>query len=515
MASSAVLGAPTAIRGLRWYICALLFLVTLINYVDRVSLGALAPLLQQSIGWDDAQFGWINFSFALAYSGMFGIAGRLIDRVGVKTGLALGVALWSIACMGHSLVSSALGFAAMRFLLGVGEAANFPACIKAIAEWFPRRQRSLATGLFNTGTNFGAMAQGGLLLIATSLSWRSVFLLVGVLGLLWLVAWLRLYRDPGSHPNLGAEERELIRDGQEPGAAESVRIPWPVLLRHREAWAFLLGKMLTDPVWWFYLTWLPTYLKRDRGISLASTASTLVIIYIAADLGSVVGGWLPGRLMRAGWEPGRARLSVMLLCALALPLSALSSVVHELWITVALISVATAGHQAWSANLYTVASDTFPKPAVASVVGFGGMCGGIGGLFMNLIAGGMLQWLGSYAPLFIFAGVMHPLAWLAIRFLVRGRLQQVTLSTDQGAQPSLLLRRCGLSLLAFGTALSGLVALSWGAILEATRHSVAAAAGGVASGVLVALLGAALLYASREQPAANAPAGARQLSPST
>jgi ACS family hexuronate transporter-like MFS transporter len=491
------------LRGLRWYICGLLFLVTFINYVDRVSLGALAPMLQTSVGWDDAEFGWINFCFALAYATMFPVAGRLIDRFGVKVGLALGVGLWSLASMGHALMSSVVGFAAARFVLGIGEATNFPGCIKAVAEWFPKAQRSFATGVFNTGTNFAAMGQGGMLLIATQLGWRWVFFAVGVLGLLWLVPWLAFYRAPESHPRLGAEELALIQDGKgEDTSEEAERVPWPVLLRYREAWAFLIAKMLTDPVWWFYLTWLPTYLKRERDISLGSAAGTLAIIYFAADVGSVVGGWLPGWLMQRGWKPSRARLTVMLFCALGLPISAFAVAAEDVWVSVALISVATASHQAWSANLFTVASDVFPKRAVGSVVGFGAMCGGIGGLFMNLIAGGMLQWLGTYAPLFIFAGLMHPLAWLALRTLVRGELRPVTFARDHQALGSTLLRWFGASLVLLGAASSALVVVSWKTILEATRNSVAAAAGGVAATVLVGLIGGALLYASRERPVA-------------
>jgi MFS transporter, ACS family, hexuronate transporter len=493
------------IRGLRWYICGLLFLVTFINYVDRVSLGAMAPMLKTSIGWDDAEFGWINFCFSLAYAGMFPVAGRLIDRFGVKAGLALGVGLWSVASMGHALMSSVVGFAAARFVLGIGEATNFPACIKAIAEWFPKRQRSLATGLFNTGTNFAAMGQGGMLLIATQFSWRWVFVVVGILGFVWLGLWLVFYREPAAHPRLSAEEYDLIRDGKtEEASDKSERVPWPVLLRYREAWAFLVAKMLTDPVWWFYLTWLPSYLQRERDISLVSAASTLAIIYLAADVGSIVGGWIPGRLMLRGWTPSRARLTSLLVCALGLPISAFAAAAHDLWVTVALISVATASHQAWSANLFTVASDVFPKRAVASVVGFGAMCGGIGGLFMNLIAGGMLQWLGTYAPLFIFAGLMHPLAWILLRTLVRGELKPVTFAPDRQTLGSGVLRWLGASLLLGGLALCTLVVLSWGAILEATRHSVAAAAGGVAAAVLIGLIGGALLYASREPAVSGA-----------
>lgn len=487
-----------AIRHLRWYICALLFLVTFINYVDRVSLGAMAPLLQSEIGWDDAEFGWINFAFTLSYALMFPVAGRLIDRIGVRRGLALGVIVWSVAAASHSLASSALGFALARFVLGMGEATNFPACVKAVAEWFPKRERALATGIFNTGTNFAAMLQGAMMAIAVAVSWRMAFVAIGLFGVLWLVLWLRYYRSPDEHPQLSAEEASLIRDGQEP-PAQAIHVPWPVLLRYRQAWAFLLGKLLTDPVWWFYLTWLPTYLKRERDVSLTSAAGALAVIYLAADIGSVLGGYLPGLLMRRGWQPSRARLATMLLFALGLPISALAVMADDLWTTVALISIATSCHQAWSANLFTVASDAFPKRAVGSIVGFGAMCGGIGGLLMNLVAGGMLQWLGSYTVLFIFAGVMHPLAWLTMRVVSKGQLREVDLDRrlDLGSNP--LLRAAGLSLGCTGVGLGTLVVTQWESILLATRNSTAAAAGGLASAALVALLGLALVYASRPQ----------------
>jgi ACS family hexuronate transporter-like MFS transporter len=491
-------GALPTIKGLRWYICGLLFLVTFINYVDRVSLGAMAPLLQKEIGWDDAEFGWINFCFALSYALMFPVAGRLIDRIGVRKGLALGVVVWSIAAAGHSLASSAFGFAMARLVLGVGEATNFPACIKAVAEWFPKRERSLATGIFNTGTNFAAMLQGAMMAVAVMISWRVAFIVIGVFGLVWLVLWWRFYRPPEEHPQLGAEEASLIREGQE-ATTQSLHVPWQMLLRYRQAWAFLLGKALTDPVWWFYLTWLPTYLKRERDVSLTGAAGALAVIYLAADFGSVFGGFLPGYLMRRGWNPSKARMLTMLMFALGLPISALAVMADDLWTTVALISVATSCHQAWSANLFTIASDAFPKRAVGSVVGFGAMCGGIGGLFMNLIAGGMLQWLGSYTLLFIFAGAMHPLAWLAIRGMSGRTLKEVDLDHQLDVGSSPLLRSIGLGLVVVGALLSGLVINNWQAILDVTKNSTAAAAGGLASAGLIALLGGALIIASRPQ----------------
>jgi MFS transporter, ACS family, hexuronate transporter len=496
--AAAPLSVSTTIRGLRWYICGLLFLVTFVNYVDRVSLGAMAPLLQKEIGWDDAQFGWINFSFALSYALGFPVAGRIIDRIGVHKGLAIGVLIWSVAAASHAFATTAWGFAFARLILGLGEATNFPACIKAVAEWFPRRQRALATGIFNTGTNFAAMLQGVMLVIAATFGWQFVFLTIGLLGGVWLVAWFKLYRSPEEHPNLGAEEAALIREDQEP-PARALSIPWPTLLRYREAWAFLIGKMLTDPVWWFYLIWLPTYLKRERDVSLASAAGALAVIYLAADLGSVLGGWLPGFLMRHGYAAPRARSLSLLVFALGLPISAFAVAAQNLWAAVLLISVATACHQGWSANLYTVASDAFPKRAVASVVGFGGMCGGIGGLFMNLIAGGMLQWLGSYTALFIFAGVMHPLAWLTIRLLTGGNIMPVNLERGFRGHQSPVMLYSGLALAVLGAGLAGLVGLNWGYILSVTKHSAAAAAGGVAAAGIVAILGFMLVYASREQ----------------
>ncbi len=485
------------IRGLRWYICALLFFVTFINYVDRVSLGAMAPLLKQQIGWDDAQFGWINFSFQLAYALMFPLAGQLLDRLGVRNGLALGVVVWSLAAMSHSLANTALGFAIARFVLGLGEATNFPACVKAVAEWFPKRQRAFATGIFNTGTNFGAMLQGGMMALAVVGGWQMAFIAIGVLGFAWLSVWLRAYRSPEQHPRLSSEEAELIKSDQE-APAQAVRIPWQSLLRYRQAWAFCLGKMLTDPVWWFYLTWLPSYLQRERGVTLASAAGALAAIYLAADLGSIFGGWLPGFLLRRGYSGSRARLVTMLLFAAGLPISACAVLAKDLWTAVALISVATACHQAWSANLFTVASDAFPRRAVASVVGFGGMCGAIGGLFMNLVAGGMLQWLGSYAPLFVFAGVMHPLAWITMRTLVGGTIREIDLSQGLRTAFSPALLAGGLALLACGSALGLLVAANWRYVLTVTKGSVAAAAGGVAAAGLLALMGFCLALAARQ-----------------
>jgi ACS family hexuronate transporter-like MFS transporter len=485
------------IHGLRWYICALLFFVTFINYVDRVSLGAMAPTLKKAIGWDDAEFGWINFAFQFSYAAMFPFAGRFLDRVGVRGGLAIGVLVWSAAAMAHSLATSVLGFAMARFVLGLGEATNFPACVKAVAEWFPKRQRSLATGIFNTGTNFGAMLQGSMMWLSVVWGWQSAFIAIGLLGVVWLFFWMKGYRSPEEHPRLSTEEAELIRSDQEP-PAKSLHVPWQSLLRYREAWAFCVGKMLTDPVWWFYLTWLPSYLQGERNFKLSAVAGALFVIYLSADIGSIFGGWLPGYFMRRGWHPSRARLVTMILFAMGLPISAFGVMAKDLWSAVFFISIATSCHQAWSANLFTTASDAFPKKAVASVVGLGGMCGGIGGMLMVLVSGGMKQWLGTFVPLFIFAGVMHPLAWIAIRSLVGSKIQEIDLDKGLRTAQSPALLFGGLGLTAVGAGLAVLVFANWAYILSVTKNSTAAAAGGAAAASLIACIGLALAYASRE-----------------
>jgi ACS family hexuronate transporter-like MFS transporter len=400
--------------------------------------------------------------------------------------------------MGHSLVNTVVGFAIARFILGFGEATNFPAAIKAVAEWFPKQERALATGIFNTGTNFGAMLQGVIALIAVAWGWHAAFIFIGSLGFVWLVAWLRFYHSPDTHPRLSAEEAAHIRAGQEPPTA-AVNIPWPSLLRYRQAWAFLLGKMLTDPVWWFYLTWIPTYLKRGQQVDLKAAAWALAVIYLAADVGSILGGWLAGRLQKAGWTASRARLTTMLLAASFMPLTVFVVKADSLAMAVVFISLATASHQAWSANMFTVASDAFPKHAVGSVVGFGAAGGGIGGMFMQLFAGGMLQWLNSFTPLFIITGVLHPITWVTIRLLTGKTIRQVDVDRDLRTAFSPGLLWGGLALTVAGMGMAALFVTNWAAIVADTGNSPATAAGGVAASGMVALMGLALVYASREQ----------------
>lgn len=486
--------------GFRWYVCGLLFLVTAINYIDRVSLGAMWDgTLKPALGATDADYAWLQFWFGLAYASMFVFAGRLIDRLGVRAGLAIGAAVWSAAAIGHALASSIAGFAVARFVLGLGESTNFPAAIKAVAEWFPRRERALATGILNMGTNVGAMLMGVIAWMAVAWGWRSVFVAFGLIGLAWLAAWLRFYRPMEQHPGVSAEEAALIRADQEPAAA-AVNIPWPSLLRYREAWAFCAGKMLTDPVWWFYLYWaVPVYLKREQHLDLKAAAGSMALIYLCADIGSVLGGWLPGRLQRAGWTLSTARRTTMLMFAAVMPVALGLRGVRSAAAAVAILCIATAAHQGWSANMFTVASDAFPRSAVGSVVGFGAMCGGLGGMFMPLIAAAVLQMTGGFSPLFVLCGLLHPLAWVLMRWLAGPRLQPVDLDSGLRSAFSPALLGGGLALAAAGTGGVLVAAQQWHALVPMMQGDTAAAAGVVTVSGMMGLIGLALVYASRRQ----------------
>ncbi len=407
------------IRNLRWYICGLLFFATTVNYIDRQVIGILKPVFERELGWNEADFGWVVFAFQLAYAVMMPIAGRVIDWLGTRIGYALAVVVWSLASMSHALARNAWQFAAARFALGIGEAANFPAAIKTVADWFPSKERALATGIFNSGSNIGAIVAPLMVpFVAAHFGWRSTFLVTGSLDFVWLAAWLWLFRRPSEHKRLSLPERQLIESG---AAAEPARrIPYLRLLAERPAWAFLTGKFLTDPVWWFYLFWLPGFLNRKYGLDLTQLGPPLIAVYVAADVGSIGGGWLSSKLLSIGWSVNRARKTAMLVCALAvLPVTTIMFTGKSLWLTVALIGLAAAAHQGWSANLYTLVPDSFPRSAVGSVIGLGGCGGAIGGL---LVAPAIGYWLDfsheSYGPLFFIAGSMYLVALAIIQLLV-------------------------------------------------------------------------------------------------
>src|SRR5215469_51777 len=409
----------------RWLICALVFFATTINYMDRTVLGLLAPMLQTTIGWNEAQYGYIVTAFQVSYALGLLVMGPLVDRLGSRVGYAIAVVIWSLSAMAHSLARSVAGFAMARFGLGLGEAGNFPSALKTIAEWFPKRERALATGIFNSGTNVGATFAPLLVpWIALHLAWQYAFLMTGVFSAIWIVCWLKIYRRPDDDTKLSVDELAYIRSDP---AVAVVKIPWVRLLRHRQTWAFILGKFLTDPVWWFFLFWLPKYLSSVHHVTLSGLALPLIVIYNVATVGSIFGGWLPERFMKAGWTINRARKTAMLVCALAV-MPVISAVGRtSLWGSVLIISLAVAAHQGWSCNLLTLPSDMFPTNAVASVVSLGTFAGSLSGAVIATTAGLLLKASGSYFPLFIFAGSTYLFTWCLISLLTP-RLQPVARS---------------------------------------------------------------------------------------
>ena len=401
--------------GLRWSICALLFFATTINYVDRSVLGVLAPLLRTEIGWSDSEYGRISAAFTLAYAIGFLFAGWFIDRFGTRIGYALYLIVWSLAAAGHALASTVIGFAVARFALGLGESGNFPAAIKTVAEWFPRKERALATGIFNAGSNVGAIVAPLVVPWLTfQWSWRAAFAVTGLMGLVWVFFWWPLYRKPAEHPRLSADELKHI-ESDPPEAV--LPVSWFELLRHRQAWAFAVGKFLTDSVWWFYLFWFPLFMADTFGFDLRNIGLPLVTVYLLADVGSVGGGWLSSNLLKMGWSPNAARKTAMLVCAILILPVIMAPRVENPWVAVWLVGLAAAAHQGFSANIFTITSDMFPKPAIGSVVGFGGFAGAMGGFLMNLGAGWFRQNQGSYVTMFTIAGVAYLIALAAIHAL--------------------------------------------------------------------------------------------------
>lgn len=410
----------------RWVICALLFFATTINYIDRQVLGILAPDLQKEIGWSELDYGRIVIAFQASYALMMLVWGGILDRIGTKLGLGIAVVWWSLAAMGTAFARSAMSFGFARFLLGVGEAANFPASIKTVAEWFPKSERALATGIFNSGTNIGAIvAPISVPLIAAAWGWRMAFILTGALGFLWLIAWWALYHTAALHPKLHPAERKFILDGlEEPITAKtSLR----EVLGTRQLWAFALGKLLTDPVWWFYLFWLPKFLASEHGIRGVALIPYLTTVYLIADVGSIFGGYLSSTLIKRGYSVNRARKTAMGVFAGIIPTVIFASQTDSAWTAVLLIGLATACHQGWSANIFTLASDMFPRRAVGTVVGFGGFMGGVGGILIAEFAGRVLNRDPSYyLPMFIVGGTLYLVA-LAVVHALAPRLEPARL----------------------------------------------------------------------------------------
>ncbi len=414
--------------GYRWTVCALLFAVTTINYMDRQVLGILAPTLQRELHWSESQYGdvvsWFSFLYALGFLA----AGWWMDHVGVRKGFVAAVVAWSVAAIGHAFARTTAGFSAARALLGLGESANFPGAVKTVAEWFPKRERALATGIFNAGTNTGAIVTPLLVpWIVLTWGWRWAFIVTGSLGFLWLLLWLALYRDPRAHPRVTAAELTHIHS--DPPEAKVQSIAWFRLLGLRQTWAFAVGKLLADPVWYFYLFWLPKFLDAKYGLKLAQLALPLIVVYLVADIGSVAGGWLSSALIARGLSVNRARKTAMLATALLIVPTAFAPRAGSMWTAVLIVAVAAAAHQAWSANVYTLASDMFPRAAVGSVVGIGAAAGAMASVFFQRETGRILEATGDdYTPIFAVCGLAYVSAWCIIHLLTP-RLAPATIGT--------------------------------------------------------------------------------------
>jgi ACS family hexuronate transporter-like MFS transporter len=374
----------------RWTICTLLFLATTINYVDRQILSLVKPILDEELGWTNEQFGIVNSVFQGAYG--FGLLffGWFVDRYGAKVGYAVSIVAWSLAAMGHSVVSTVTGFMIARASLGVSEGGNFPSAIKATAQWFPKRERAYATSIFNAGTNVGAILAPAIVpWIAYTWGWQMAFVIAGVAGLLWLFLWIPLFDRPENSKRLTAAEKAYIESDRD-GEHEGQKVSWLRLLRYRQTWSFIVAKFMTDPVWWFFLIWLPDYFKKTRGLDIKESWIHLVTIYVIVTVLSIFGGWVIGYLNKQGWGLTRARKTGMFVFALCvLPIFLVAEL--DIWGAVLLIGLAGAAHQAWSANLYTTVSDMFPKTAVASVIGIGGMAGATGGMLFPVFSGRLLD----------------------------------------------------------------------------------------------------------------------------
>ena len=425
MTAAVLEGARVRVGRYRWTICALLFFATTINYIDRQVLGILAPTLQRDLGWNEQQFGDIVSWFTIAYALGFLVVGRIMDRVGTRRGFAGAIVIWSVAAMAHAFARTAAGFSAARFALGLGESGNFPASLKTVAEWFPSRERAFATGIFNAGSNVGAILTPIIVpWIALRWGWQAAFIATGALGFVWLVVWLLVYRSPETHPKCSPAELAYIRsDPIDPVQPVS----WAQLLRYRQTWAFALGKGLTDPIWWFYLFWLPKFLDARYGIKLAQLAAPLIVIYLLADVGSVFGGWLSGAFIKRGWSVNAGRKMTMLIAAVLIVPTMFAPAATNMWVAVCIVGVAAAAHQWWSANIFTLPSDMFPGFAVGSVVGIGGFFGAAGGFLFQRATGWLLQRNGSnYTPIFVVCGLAYVTALLVIHLLVP-RVERVSL----------------------------------------------------------------------------------------
>jgi ACS family hexuronate transporter-like MFS transporter len=422
----------------RWTILSLVFFATTVNYLDRQVISLLKDdYLTPAFHWTESDYASVVVAFQVCYGLGMLIMGWLIDKLGTKIGYALSLTVWSLASIGHAFAGSTVGFMTARGFLGLSEAGNFPAAIKTVAEWFPKKQRALATGIFNSGTNIGAIiAPLTVPFIAVAWGWRWAFILTGTVGLVWLIFWLLIYEIPRKHKKLSKAEFDFIHsDVDEKGDEENLqeKVSWLKLLKFRQSWAFIVGKFLTDPVWWFYLFWLPSFLDKQYGMTKTKVALPIAVVYTMTTFGSIFGGWLSGKFINKGWKVYKARRTAMLIFALlVIPVvSAQALGQFSPWFAILIIGIAASAHQAWSANIFTITSDMFPKKAVASVTGLGGMAGAVGGVLIAAGAGIILDHfkaLGSietgYYVMFIICGSAYLIAWVFIN-LIAPKMERV------------------------------------------------------------------------------------------
>ena len=418
------------LRGLRWWIVGLIFLATLINYIDRLTISVLGPVITRDLGLSNTQFGGILAWFLAAYTISQGLSGKLYDRVGTKRGFVCSIMLWSVAAMSHAFARGLASLSAFRFVLGLGEAGNWPGAAKTVAEWFPVRERAFGMAIFNSGAAIGSVVAPPLIVwLSLKYGWRTTFILTGALGFAWLVLWLVFYETPDRHRWLTADERQLIRD--EPDAKAAGGLPagpvrWRELLGYRQVWAIILSRFLTDPVWWLYISWLPKYLADARGFSLVKIGLFAWVPYVAADAGSLSGGWMSGYLISRGWSVDRARKLVILIAAFLMPAGILAAFASDAMVALALIGVVLFGFQVWINNVQTLPSDFFPDKAVASVAGLGGTGAGIGSMIFVFGTGWVVDHF-SYVPVLVAAGLLAPLG-TAVLFALSGRIEPISVA---------------------------------------------------------------------------------------
>ncbi|WP_336960627.1 MFS transporter [Chryseobacterium contaminans] len=414
-------------RNIRWWMLSLVFLATTINYLDRQVMGLLKPVLEKEFSWDEKDYSYIVMAFTTTYAIGYMAMGRFIDKVGTKIGYAVSLIVWSLASIGHGFVKSTIGFIIARSTLGISEAGNFPAAIKSVAEWFPKKERALATGIFNSGATVGAILAPLLVpFILGHYGWRQTFVWIGALGMIWIVLWWKFYAVPEKAKNLSKEELQYIKSDQAEKTEDKTKIPLSELLKYKVTWSFAIGKMLTDPIWYFFMFWLPAYFSDVFKMDLTKPSLPLIIIYSGTTIGSIGGGYLSSFLIKKGWAIGRARSITMLLFALMVVPVMFSKYVDNMWMITIIIAFATAAHQGWGANLMTTVGDQLPNSYVSSVIGFGGMLGSAAGIIFPLFIGIVLDTFkkagnvnGGYNIIFFIAGISYVAAWGLIKIINR------------------------------------------------------------------------------------------------